>query len=368
MEFLRYCLDETRALPESAKGIDWEQMMAWAENQAIVGIVYSGIRRAGKSLQMSFDALMEWVGYANQIEMQNKLATKVCGELKGEFEHDGFKTCILKGQANYVYYPKVMNNLRTCGDVDIWVVPDDRQERHPVKRVLEYLEGKNAVESLCYLHAEVTPRREVPVEVHFHPSFMNEPRHNRRFLQHFADFDQCVCGKEINGERLPVLRREYDVIFQICHIYRHLIDEGVGLRQVIDYYYLLRSETKSEMRNEQIEMAFRQLGLTKFAGALMWVLENELGLAKEYLICEPSEKDGRFLWDEIMTAGNFGQSDPRMARLEVEKGKTSYQVKRAWRRIRRNSRFIMDYPSEVIWEPIARYEHFCWRKFRLWRY
>lgn len=365
LQFLRYCLDESRALPESAKGIDWIRMMAWAESQAIVGIIYSGIQQAGKAIGIPFEALMEWVGYANRIEGQNQLTTMVCGELKKEFENSGFKTCILKGQANYGYYPPSMNNLRMCGDVDTWVVPKDDPLCHPVKRVLEYLEHNMPVRSLCYLHAEVHPKREIPVEVHFHPSFMNEPRHNRRFLRHFKNFDQCVCSKDINGETLPVLTWEYDVIFQLCHIYRHLIDEGVGLRQVIDYYFLLMNSEKL-IANDWSQL-LRYLGLYKFAGALMWVLHERLGLGEDYLITSPNEKGGRFLWDEIMTAGNFGQSDPRMSQLEVEKGKTSYQVKRAWRRMKRNSRFVMSYPSEVIWEPIARYEHLCWRKFKFWK-
>jgi len=60
-------------LPASAQDIDWMRMMDWAEQQAIVGIIYGGIQRAGKALGMPFDALMEWVGYAQQIEMQNRL-------------------------------------------------------------------------------------------------------------------------------------------------------------------------------------------------------------------------------------------------------------------------------------------------------
>ena len=370
-DFLRYCLDERLPLPESSKSIDWKGMMAWAEQQAVVGIIYGGIQRAGKSLGIPFDVLMEWIGYGQTIELQNKLTTEVCRMLRTEFEKDGFRTCILKGQANHAYYPERMRNLRTCGDVDIWVVPRNREEKHPVKSVLAYLEEKRVVDSLCYLHAEVRPVRNVPVEVHFRPSFMNEPRHNRRFLKLFGDMDECVCEKEIDGVMLPVLKWEYDVIFQLCHVYRHLIDEGVGLRQIIDYYYLLKRATDYTDDTDfrpmaEIEGVLRRLGLYRFAGAMMWVQKELLGLPEEYMICKPVEKDGRFLLDEILMAGNFGQSDPRMTALQYEKGRTSFQVRRAWRRIKRNSRFLRSYPSEVIWEPIARYSHFCWRKFKLY--
>lgn len=63
-EFLRYCLNDGSPLPASAQDIDWMRMMDWAEQQAIVGIIYGGIQRAGKALGMPFDALIEWVDYA----------------------------------------------------------------------------------------------------------------------------------------------------------------------------------------------------------------------------------------------------------------------------------------------------------------
>ena len=380
LEFLRYCLDDGEPLPETVSEIDWVEMMAWAEQQAIVGIIYSGIEKAGKAISMPFDIMMDWVGYANQIELQNKKTTEVCRVLCEDWDKDGFKCCILKGQSNYAYYPKGMRNRRSCGDVDIWVVPKDKEEKHPVKCVLDYLEQKQMIESLCYLHAEVQPRMEVPVEVHLRPSFLNEPRHHHRLMEVLGNLEQCSCLKEIEGVTLPVMKWEYDLIFQMCHVYRHLLDEGVGLRQVIDYYYLLKSQSDVQRNADNSGMAtlklpagddvtaiLKRLGMWKFAGALMWVLKYLFGLEDKYLLCKPLEKDGRFLLSEMMMAGNFGQSDPRMAQLKVEKGKTSYQIKKTWRRVKRNMHFVMSYPLEVIWEPVARFWHFCWRKFRLWR-
>ena len=309
--------------------------------------------------------LYEWIGYANPIEARNRLTTDVCKELCDELDKDGIRVCILKGQANHAYYPEGMENRRTCGDIDIWVTPKDKGVKHPVKCILDYLEKRNTIESLCYLHAEVKPRRDVPIEVHFRPTFLNEPIHNSRLQKLFGNMEDCIEEKKIDGVTLPVLKWEYDVVFQLCHIYRHLLDEGVGLRQVIDYYYLLKSDGKC--KKEQILHQVERLGMKRFAGALMYVLREVLAISEEYLLCSASEKDGKFLLSEIMMAGNFGHSDPRMTQLQFEKGKTSFQVKRAWRRVKRNFRFLTTYPSEVIWEPIARYEHFCWRKFKLWR-
>ena len=72
--------------------------------------------------------------------------------------------------------------------------------------------------------------------------------------------------------------------------------------------------------------------------------------------------------EEIMAAGNFGHYDERMKTLAVKKGKLSYQLQKALRRFKRNLRFLTSYPGEVICEPIARVEHFLWRKYRLYRF
>lgn len=118
-DFLRYCLNDISSLPENTKRIDWMEMMSWAEQQAIVGIIYMGIKKADKSLGIPFDDLMEWIGYASQIETQNRLLNDRCVKVVKMFEDAGFKCCILKGQGNAMMYPQPL--LRTSGDIDLYV-------------------------------------------------------------------------------------------------------------------------------------------------------------------------------------------------------------------------------------------------------
>ena len=109
-------------------------------------------------------------------------------------------------------------------------------------------------------------------------------------------------------------------------------------------------------------------GMKRFATALMFVLKDIFHVGNDELICGISEKDGLFLLNEIMMAGNFGHYDIRMNDIEVRKGKLSFQLQRASRRFMRNLRFLSSYPEEVICEPFARVYHFVWRKFGLYRY
>ena len=351
---------------------EWAELYAMSFKQSLAGVVFYGVEKLPKEQWPAQAILFQWMGDVTHIENRNRLTSKACQDLCEQLEKDGFQCCVMKGQANYAYYPSELRNRRTCGDIDVWTCPIENGElksENFQRKVLEYLKGKYELTGLCWLHANITHESGVPVEVHFFPSFMNSPIKNRRFLKYFSDIKGCSCLKDIDGIQIPAMNIDYDVIYQMNHIYRHLIDEGVGLRQVLDYYMLLKAWYKENgsKKKEDIMQTIRHLGMGRFASALMYVLQKVFCMPDEWLLCEPSEKHGQFLLNEIMIAGNFGHDDPRMASLNVKEGHLSYQISHAWRRIKRNMRFFTSYPEEVFWEPYARMSHFVWKKLGLWR-
>ena len=372
IELLQIALGVRDDLSRVPSAVEWQCLFDEAQRQAIAGILACGIERLPKEQQP----------LTLQIEQRNALTTKVCGEVVGQMEKDGLRCCVLKGQANHRYYPEGMGNRRNCGDVDVWVQKksDVRCKKSDVKSVLEYVDAHYERDGLCWLHCNFTHKSGVPVEVHFHPSFFSRPKYNRRFQQYFSDMEQSVERVRIDGVEISAMKAEEDVIYQMNHIFRHLIDEGVGLRQIIDYYYLLvngswtsqATESSARLMVHGLDKAtvmeiVSWLGMRRFAGALMYVLRELLGMPEKYLLCEPSEKDGKFLMEEILMSGNFGHNDPRMGQV-ASGGYLKSRMSQAWRRFKRNMRFVSSYPGEVIWEPIVRVEHFVWKKLKLWRY
>ena len=369
-ELLQVSIGVRQCLSATPSAQEWQKLFDLAMKQSLLGIAFSGVERLPREQWPMQSLILQWYGYVVAIEQQNASAFEVCRLLTQRLQADGFCSCILKGQANLAHYERSLAVRRNCGDIDIWVVPADKSQRHPVCSVLEYLDSRKAILSLCYLHAEVKPVRDVPVEVHLRPSFLNAPLANRRLQQLFADFDTCVAMTDIHSlATLPTLQIRYDIIFQLCHIYRHLIDEGVGLRQVLDYYMLLQAWHRSRPQSaDSVVCDIRRMGMMRFARALMYVMRRVFAMPSDYMIVPESEVDGHFLLNEILQAGNFGHYDPRMSPLVVRRGKTAYQLQRAWRRFVRNLRFITSYPDEVFWEPPTRFCHFLWRKYRLWRF
>lgn len=363
-ELIQVAIGQRERLSRNPSNKEWAELYAMSFKQSLAGVVFYGVEKLPKEQWPPQDVIFQWMGEVTLIENRNKFTSKTCQDLCEQLDNDGFQCCIMKGQANHVYYPEGLRNRRTCGDIDVWTVPKEgRCKKEDVRKTLEYLKGKYELTGLCWLHANMTHDSGVPVEVHFYPSFMNSPIKNRRFLKYFYDIKKCTCLKDIDGIQIPAMKMEYDVVYQMNHIYRHLIDEGVGLRQVLDYYMLLKAWSQDGERNKQyIMQVVRHLGMGRFATALMYVLQKVFAMSDEWLLCEPSEKYGRFLLNEIMIAGNFGHDDPRMASLNGKEGHLGYQIKHAWRRIKRNMRFFASYPEEVFWEPYARMSHFAWKK------
>lgn len=374
---LQSTIGENVRLTHSLSHDEWEEMFDLVKKQALLGLAFEGVKKLPKEQWPQGDIVLKWTMATEQIKRQNLRTTNVCLRLNDILAKEGFDTCILKGQANHVYYDSMIDGVslgmqRVCGDVDAWIWPKEKMQ-HPVKSIIDYCQRKNILISLCHLHAEVKPIGGVPIEIHFRPSFMNTPWRNRYFQKVFksavfenAKIDDIGIVKK--------LRVDYDLIFQMNHIYRHLLDEGVGLRQVFDFYVLLKDYNKERivrkelMGKEEIMKIISSCGMKRFATALMFVLKDIFHVGNDELICGISEKDGLFLLNEIMMAGNFGHYDIRMNDIEVRKGKLSFQLQRASRRFMRNLRFLSSYPEEVICEPFARVYHFVWRKFGLYRY
>lgn len=373
IDFLRFCLDQQRELPVSISSIDWNEMLVWAERQAIVGIILGGITDArcqkedGKSrLQIPYEVLMRWIGYANLIENRNKLLNKRCVEVGEYFKTKGFESCILKGQGNAMMYPNPL--LRTPGDIDVWVQLGERLRvngsRLNVKEVIQLAREKNPKGKVCYHHVDYGEYDGVEVEIHYRPSFMFNPVHNCRLQQWFlvhGEGGMVELPEDAGTIRVP--NKEFNIVFQLSHVYNHLLHEGIGLRQMIDYYYLLKSGNNNQVHGSRFKVdgsteslveTLKYLNLYKFAGAVMYIMKEVLGLGDEYLIVPVDERRGKTLLKEILKGGNFGQSD-------VENQKATTAIQKNVLRIKRDLRMMRYFPSECLWEPVFRVYHWVWR-------
>lgn len=344
-DFLQYCLHDDMRIPESAGRIDWMRLMGVSESQGISGVIYTGIEKGCKELQLPMESLMEWVGYANQIETQNKALNRMCVKVVEELRAAGFECVVLKGQGNALMYPRPL--LRMAGDIDILVTNKDRQA------ITAYVKEKKNVTGHHYQHIEYGEDG-FAVEIHFILCSQSNPiyrrRLNRELMAMVADGGRMVELPDGEG-CIPVPTWTFNVVFQLAHMMHHFFDEGVGLKHMVDYYYLLTGCTEHDDLTELL----KRLNLYAFAGAVMYVMKTTLVMDDRFLIVPVDERRGMALLKDVKTGGNFGRSH----------GLTGHFTgTRFFLKLWRNMHFVRDYPAEVLCEPVYRTWHFFWRMFR----
>lgn len=316
--FLNYCLGNKGNMSDVVTGMDWQQLYSFAFKQTILGLCFDGIERLGKEYPNELrlnpirpNLLMTWMGKSQQIRRQNMKVNLVAAKLYAMLREEGLRCSILKGQGNALMYPNPYS--RTSGDIDVWV-------NASCEKITEYAKKHYKLnDDIRYHHLE-TVMDGVPVELHFFPGVMNNPMYNARLQRWFRRNADMQCSNVVSlpdgaGE-IAVPATSFNVIYQLSHLYHHFFDEGIGMRQIIDYYYVVINDELLLIR-DALQKELKHLGLWKFAGAVMYVLHEVLGLSEERMIAPMDEKRGSLLLSEIMDGGNFGTHFTKYGRFTV---------------------------------------------------
>ena len=462
--FLKYCLGYKENMSKIVAGMDWQELYSFASKQAILGLCFEGIERLGeeypeelKQNPIGRELLMTWMGKAQQIRRQNMKVNVMAGKLFSMLREDGMRCCILKGQGNALMYPNPYS--RTPGDIDVWI--DASRER-----IMEYAQKKFELGDEIRLQHLETSLDGVPVELHFFPCSMNNPIYHARLQKWFRRYADLQCshivGLPDGAGDIAIPTTAFNVIYQLTHLYHHFFDEGIGMRQIIDYFLVVNDFSKNVFLNNKsskitpslftlkegstafpkplspqgtgdvtapsrcseplrskdggpskvspdcagwdrldaigaskaspdcagwdrrgvsgdiasdasvisafttdssastalvvVQRELKYLGLWKFAGAVMYVLHEVLGLSEEKMIVPMDEKRGKLLLAEILNGGNFGKHFTKYGHF-TQQGMAKKYFLKIWR----NIHFVRYYPAEALSEPIFRTWHFFWR-------
>lgn len=319
------------------------------KKQAVAGVAFTALDSLSRQEQKPpLDILYQWLGYSEQIKRQNVIVNKRCVEITKLFAEAGFKTCILKGQGNARMYKDPLS--RSSGDIDLWILghadlTDSTDSVTLRQKVDSFVHSRFPDIKGGKMHIEYPVFKDVAVEVHYIPSYMYTPRYDRRLQAFFREMSEEQFNNVITLEgaegTCAVPTTEFNLVQQQSHMMNHFMGEGIGLRQFIDYYYVLR-----QFRDESLEfrVRLREIGLLKFAQGVMWVEKELLGLEEKYLIVEPSEWIGRAILQTIEEGGNFGHhSSVNVYRHQSSFGRVVGGAKQSLRAMRY-------FPMEATWK------------------
>ena len=368
-ELIQITLGNRDGFSRMPSGEEWEQLYLLSQKHSLTSLLLEGVNKVkndndndnendnvnlnanhndNANVNLDQRLVFEWIGVRLQTETSNKVQNQRAKEICQMFKESGFRGCILKGQGTALYYEHP--EYRQCGDIDFWV-DGDRDV------VLNFARKKGwKIGHIDIKHSDIEIFEDVPVEVHFLPSWMYCPSTNRRLQKFFDESKEREFANWDESVGFVHTTVDFDLVYSMVHIYRHIFSEGIGLRQLVDYYMILRSVKSEELRAKSFEMLC-SLRMRNFVGGIMWILRECFGMEAEYLLCPVNKQHGEFLLSEIMTAGNFGQYDERTKQVSKDK-----KFKRGFVQLGRNLRFVSYYPSEVLWSPFWKLWHWVWRK------
>ena len=356
----RTCLSHT-----PSKG-EWAELYAMSKKQSLVGICFSAVQKLTQNLDPRTQNLdkvqyLTWMGMAAKIQQRNEVVNRQCADLQKRISADGFRSYIMKGQAVGTLYTSTgsaqvqsLAGLRQSGDIDVYL-------EGGLDKILAYAKSIGKTDGVNELEMHVEVFLDTEVEFHYRPMVLRDPFKNRRLQQYFDEnaaiqFENTVLLDKEKGLKIKAPTNTFNLVHQLVHIYLHFITGGVGLRQLMDYYFVLKA-CQIVDQSEGLEV-IHQIGLDRFAGGLSWVLNHVFALPQEYSYWAMNEDDGRVLLNEIMISGNFGHTDERMADIATNKW-TSF-----WFINGKTFRFWRFDHWAWFWSPVWRIYHFLWRKMK----
>lgn len=352
---VRLSVGTTDNLSQHLSAEEWSTLYRIAVKQSLVGVCFAGVRRymeaaqqRGEKTNIPQKLYYQWLGTTVQIQQRNELMNKRCAELQSKLSSSGFTSTILKGQGVAALYGE-LKDLRQPGDIDVWC------QDLSIEQIVAYLKNRGYTYHATTAHVETEFFEGVLVEFHAYPSFLRCPWRNRRLQKWIDSYDSDNFDDSL-GFRTPPF--EFNVIFLLMHMFHHVVHEGLGLRQLMDYYFLLKCNSQI-CDYSQYSKTIKHLGLSKFAGAVMWVLKEVFCLDDERLICQPDAKQGSLLLEEILLGGNFGKYSSKQKGLREKN-----PILRTYNFAKRRLRFFTMAPEEVICAPFWSLWHYIWRKLR----
>ena len=376
-ELIRVAIGKHDCLSRTPSAKEWKRLFKMAERQRLLGICFYGVKKVASPKYDNDDDIIEdegrktkdeghndrkisipgdlydyWLGTAALIQQQNQKVNRQCVEVSARLKEAGFKCSILKGQGIAQLYndgrrtkderqneSNFLGMFRQSGDIDIWVDGG-------MKKAMAWAKQEYGDVEFDYINAHLPMYKDTEVELHWRVQSLDNLWKNKKLQRWLEEHkEELLNTTEVlpdGAGSIPVPSSAFNSFYILLHCYHHMFTEGLGLRQVMDYFFVLQEYEKSEecrVKSEELLDLLRQFGMLKFAKAMMWVLQHvfeENNVDEErrkknedtkdnwrerypWMIVEPDEDEGRFLLKELMLNGNFGHFDKRVKKVSKNK-------------------------------------------------
>lgn len=355
LQLLRAALLNKPVDADMFKGAAWLSIFRLADVQKVQAIALdgAGLLPADCLAIIPQGEKLKRVKQVIQTERTNRLHRSVIVKIDTALKAEGIKAVFMKGQTTALRYPNPLH--RVPGDIDFVVAPKD------FERTMAVMEKLGEVDhSLVHEHHGMAWIDGVTIEPHYKVHNYQCPSTDKAMAEIFASiYPDGLASTEIDGHEISVFPPTLESVFLISHKVNHIYEEGLGLRQVIDYAMFL-SKCASDIDWQQHADYLQRMKMMRAWRIFTCICAEYFGVAIPSTVEPFTPKEKRWaerLMTDIMAVGNFGRGQYVFKHNGIADAFRNY----CWV-AKRCLRLGFVCPSEARWWMISKVTRFFWKK------
>ena len=285
----------------------WKRILKSAEDQEVLPLIaqtsYSAhsFKKVDPELaKKTQETAIEQV--VRQITQTNEFLTLLL-----EAEAQGLHPVVLKGLIVRSLYP--MPCLRPSVDEDVWVSRDEVEAFHQFL-LFQGLTPDDPEADLSTSDEISYHRLNSPTYIEVHVSlFEPDSAAFGAFNGLFEGAAERAVTQQIEDVSVRTLEPTDHLLYLLCHVYKHFLHSGAGIRQVADIGMFAKAHDE-EIDWGRAEEACRSVHIEIFAAAIFKIIKKYLLPEFQTAVFSSIRTDEGPLLEDMLSGGIYGLSDP----------------------------------------------------------
>ena len=264
----------------------WARIGELAQEQGVLGVMLDGIDRLeetgyGTTRQLSKYLKIKWIGNVLQgYENRNQSQLAVIDILQKKWAEADLRMMVMKGQAMGSYYP--ISKHRCPGDIDCYLFDDFTKGNEVAKSFADN------VDEHWYKHSVISYKGE-SIENHQFFVHTRDGKRSKSLNQVLVDSLENQDYQLLPGTEALLPPPMFNALFLTYHALAHFLEEGLRLKQILDWAMFLKKDADRVDWKEFYRLA-EHFHLKRFAEVVTDIAVNYLGvqLSNEQIVSSSS--------------------------------------------------------------------------------
>lgn len=314
-ELLRVAIGQLDCLSRGPSAQEWHDIYQTARRHGLVGVSYKGIERLFEfGLRVPHDLSLDWMADAEELREEQELYNSRCRKLVSKLTERKIRATAMNGLGMRLHSDDELPHFVQATAIDVFVDCS-------MDRAIKFARQTGQEEIQCrYTSLALHAWENTHVNLCYRVLSARNTFVNRRMQKWFMQNKDLMFSPCEDDLYVPSLMMNAVCMLQTFQ--QRLLSGKATMGFLLDYFFVL-SQLQGDFQpfkdGANLSATLQTLGLTQFAAGVMWVMQKTLGLDRQYMLCEPSEEEGRFILRCLMAR------------------------KRSYRHL------LLHYPMEMIW-------------------